>query len=287
MNKKAIKSVILTLTLITLILLPVIDKKRQITMPDLEPQEYNIKGQTDTEDSQEHSDEKDTPKQDESEQTKDDTKKQSGESDAQKQGDTKQPKDDTKKQSDESDAQKQGETAQPKQNAEEQPGKDAEDQPKQNADVASVNLKRAEYMLEINKELSLDEALEYAELFDSFASTRDYLDAEILMAICQHESKFRKDVGTKYVGLMQVSAKYGQKSGYTLEQLYEPYSNIEYACSLLDAANKEFPGNLQYILLAYAKGLYALKSQIESGTELSTAFPDYCITHAEEIKKTY
>jgi len=114
--------------------------------------------------------------------------------------------------------------------------------------------KRIEYVLSQNKNISKEDAAKLVALFEKFADEREYIDTELLMGMAKLESGFRVDCGEKYIGLMQVSAKYGEQAGYTLEQLKDPYYNLEYAMAILDDLNDKCDGNIKYILQSYNMG---------------------------------
>ena len=146
---------------------------------------------------------------------------------------------------------------------------------------------RAKYIMSINKNISEEDAVNLANLFEQYASEREYLDVEILMSIARLESGFKPGIDANYMGLMQVSLRYGEKAGYTHEQLLDPYYNLAYACDILDDLNKKLDGNITYILLGYNQGYYGLKSKLDQGAELNFNFAEKCYKFANEIIALY
>jgi len=147
--------------------------------------------------------------------------------------------------------------------------------------------KRIEYILRINKNLSEEYAAELVALFEEFANARDYIDVELLMGMVRLESTFNADAGEKYVGLMQISAYYGQQAGYTLEELKDPRTNLSYAFGMLDELNVKCEGNIQHILTAYNMGYYGFKKKLDSGEELAYSFYNNCKKYADQIIASY
>lgn len=146
---------------------------------------------------------------------------------------------------------------------------------------------RAKYIMSINKNITEEDAVNLANLFEQYASEREYLDVEILMSIARLESGFKPGIDGDYMGLMQVSLKYGEKAGYTHEQLLDPYYNLAYACDILDDLNKKLDGDVTYILLGYNQGYYGLKSKLDQGAELNLNFAEKCYKFANEIIVLY
>ena len=167
---------------------------------------------------------------------------------------------------------------------EKQPEKEKQPEPEKQAETELRDVRIA-YLQKYNKTLTTEEAGEIVDTFESFAKDRDYIDTEVLIGLSRFESNFRADNGTNYIGLLQVSAKYGAAAGYTVEQLKTPYYNVKYAMEILDDLNNKLDGDLSLILTGYNTGYYALKNKLDNNLEISTSFYDKVMTYANQVRE--
>lgn len=184
-----------------------------------------------------------------------------------------------------------GETPE-KQNEEPENGDKAGDNTQDETPAAkSAAQARADFIRYSNPYVDEATAMEYALLFEKYASARSYIDAEMLMAIARIESVYyydavAEDGSGRYLGLMQLHEYYESAYGYAEGQLFDPACNIECACRLLDDCAYYYNYDLVLTVQAYHLGPIAVDDQLAQGA-LNTYYFDLASGFADEIRNMY
>lgn len=122
--------------------------------------------------------------------------------------------------------------------------------------ITSVDdLKIAEFMQNINKDLSNEEAMYYVKLIND--SCEKYsIDKLWFISMMWVESNFDKDCEYKgAIGLMQIMTSTGKSLGLTKEQLFIPEYSIEYGAKYLKGNIDRYDGDLKKAISAYNQGI--------------------------------
>lgn len=121
-----------------------------------------------------------------------------------------------------------------------------------------------------------------------------------LIAIIYHESRFNSDVGTKYIGLMQVGSttdvlNFLSNNGMDIskQDLYVPEINIKAGALILRYAI-DTTGNIEDAFYVYTCGESAVESRVSNGlpknkatVEITELYYDYCEYFNEKDRTEY
>ena len=137
---------------------------------------------------------------------------------------------------------------------------------------------RARYMMSVNPNLSYETALYYEYLFRHEASVYTYCEEDMLMGICQTESRFDHSAVSEVeaIGLMQVMLVYAEADGYTLEMIRDPHYNIQRGASWLEMFIEYCDNDPQLGLAAYYLGPGNLYDQINTYGTYDSNYADVC-----------
>lgn len=147
--------------------------------------------------------------------------------------------------------------------------------------ITSVDdLKIAEFMQNINKDLSKEEAMYYVKLIND--SCEKYsIDKLWFISMMWVESNFDKDCEYKgAIGLMQIMTSTGKSLGLTKEQLFIPEYSIEYGAKYLKGNIDRYDGNLKKAISAYNQGI----TRVDRGS-YSTWYVDIVEQRLGKLKK--
>lgn len=147
--------------------------------------------------------------------------------------------------------------------------------------ITSVDdLKIAEFMQNINKDLSKEEAMYYVKLIND--SCEKYsIDKLYFISMMWVESNFDKDCEYKgAIGLMQIMTSTGKSLGLTKEQLFIPEYSIEYGAKYLKGNVDRYDGDLKKAISAYNQGI----TRVDRGS-YSTWYIDIVEQRLEKLKK--
>jgi len=117
------------------------------------------------------------------------------------------------------------------------------------------DLKIAEFMQDINKNLSKEEAMYYVKLINE-SSEKYSIDKLWFVSMMWVESNFDKDSEYKgAIGLMQIMTSTGKSLGLTKEQLFIPEYSIEYGAKYLKGSIDRYDGDIKKAISAYNQGI--------------------------------
>ncbi len=145
---------------------------------------------------------------------------------------------------------------------------------------------RARYMMWVNPNLSYDTALYYEYLFRHEASVYTYCEEDMLMGICQTESRFDQSAVSEVeaIGLMQVMLIYAEADGYTYEMIRDPHYNIQRGASWLEMFIEYCDNDPQLGLAAYYLGPANLYNQINEYGTYDSNYADVCNYHRNMLQ---
>ncbi|MBR0482184.1 MAG: transglycosylase SLT domain-containing protein [Firmicutes bacterium] len=145
---------------------------------------------------------------------------------------------------------------------------------------------RARYMMSVNPNLSYETALYYEYLFRHEASVYTYCEEDMLMGICQTESRFDHTAVSEVeaIGLMQVMLIYAEEDGYTLEMIRQPHYNIQRGASWLEMFIEYCDNDPQLGLAAYYLGPGNLYNQINEYGTYDSNYADVCNYHKSVLE---
>jgi len=137
---------------------------------------------------------------------------------------------------------------------------------------------RARYMMSVNPDLAYETALYYEYLFRHEGSVYTYCEEDMLMGICQTESRFDHTAvsNVEAIGLMQVMLIYAEEDGYTLEMIRDPHYNIQRGASWLEMFIEYCDNDPQLGLAAYYLGPGNLYDQINNYGTYDSNYADVC-----------
>ena len=140
---------------------------------------------------------------------------------------------------------------------------------------------RARYMMSVNPDLSYETALYYEYLFRHEAAVYTYCEEDMLMGICQTESRFDHTAVSEVeaIGLMQVMLIYAEEDGYTMEMIRQPHYNIQRGASWLEMFIEYCDNDPQLGLAAYYLGPGNLYNQINEYGTYDSNYADVCNYH--------
>ncbi len=147
--------------------------------------------------------------------------------------------------------------------------------------VTSVDdLKIAEFMQNINKDLSKEEAMYYVKLIND-ACEKYSVDKLWFISMMWVESNFDKNCEYKgAIGLMQIMTSTGKSLGLTKEQLFLPEYSIEYGAKYLKGNIDRYNGDIRKAVSAYNQGI----TRVDRGS-YSTWYVDIVEQRLEKLNK--
>ena len=137
---------------------------------------------------------------------------------------------------------------------------------------------RARYMMSVNRSLPYETALYYEYLFRHEATVYKYCEEDMLIGICQTESRFDHKAVSEAdaIGLMQVLLIYAEEDGYTQEMIRDPHYNIQRGASWLEMFIEYCDNDPQLGLAAYYLGPGNLYNQINQYGTYDSNYADVC-----------
>ncbi|MGB3368397.1 MAG: transglycosylase SLT domain-containing protein [Acidaminobacteraceae bacterium] len=144
--------------------------------------------------------------------------------------------------------------------------------------TSADDLKIAEFMQNINSDLSEEEAMYYVKLI-SDSSEKYEIDKLWFTSMMWVESNFDKDSEYKgAIGLMQIMTSTGKSLGLTKEQLFIPEYSIEYGAKYLNGNIDRYDGNIKKATSAYNQGV----TRVDKGS-YSTWYVDIVEERLEKL----